>query len=335
MIGTSYRRDNRLRLMTLTTAIKAVDIFMSLLIENGKEEAYINFGGGEPLLNTKVIKGVLKYCKGRHGKTLKLKFRINSNISLMTKRTAELFRDFGVEVAVSLDGTREANDSVRQEKSGKGTFDRITSAVSLLRHYGNNIDGFSATVTGDNFELIDDSLICFAKENRFSAIRVDLDVIHLLSIPVKIATQKLLRLKRLATSNGISLTGFWERPVENLNSSILDKHIAFCGGVAGKSMCVSPSEEVFICGYSAKNFASLSSEAIKNSEVYHSLVANRLAGRLKRCEGCMIESQCIGGCHITEEFGTLQKEAAIKYNCELYRSMTVELLKDSLREALR
>jgi len=335
MIGASYRKDNRLKLMTLDTAIKAVDIFISLLLENGKEEAYINFGGGESLLNTKVVRRILGYCKDRYGKALRLKFRINSNISLMTKRTAELFRDFGVEVAVSLDGTKEANDFVRQEKSGKGTFDRIISAVNLLRRYGNNINGFSTTVTGDNFRLIDDSLICFAKENGFPAVRVDLDVIHLLSIPVKTAIQKLVNLKRLANSSGINLTGFWERPVENLNSSILDKHIAFCGGVAGKSMCVSPSEEVFICGYSTNNFAGLTSEAIKNSEVYHSLVVNRLAGRIKRCEGCMIEGQCIGGCHITEEFDALQKKAAIKYNCELYHGMTVELLKDSLGEALR
>jgi radical SAM protein with 4Fe4S-binding SPASM domain len=209
------------------------------------------------------------------------------------------------------------------------------SAINLLRRHGKSIDGFSTTVTEDNFELVDDSFIRFAEESGFSAVRVDLDVIHLLSIPVKTAIQKLVSIKRLASSSGISLTGFWERPVENLNSSILDKHIAFCGGVAGKSMCVSPSEEVFICGYSANNFAELSSEAIKSSEIYYSLVANRLAGRIKRCEGCMIEGQCIGGCHITEEFDALQKEAAIKYNCELYRGMTVELLKDSLGEALR
>ena len=334
MIGASHRRDNHLRLMSLNTAIKAIDIFASLLIENGKEEAYINFGGGEPLLNLKVIRKVLKHCRNRYGKLLRLKFRINSNISLVTRQMAELFKDFGLEVAVSLDGTKKANDAVRQEKSGKGTFDKITSGIDLLRHSGHDIGGFSTTVTEDSFDLINESLIYFAKDEEFSSIRVDLDVIHLLSIPVGLAIQKLTNLKRLAGSNGISLTGFWERPVENLNSSILDKHIAFCGGVAGKSMCISPSEEVFICGYSADNFADLSLEAIRNSEKYHSLVTKRLAGRIKRCEGCMIEGQCIGGCHITEEFDALQKEDAIRYNCALYRGMTIELLKDSLRETL-
>jgi len=334
MIGASHRRDNTQRIMSLDTAVKAVDIFANLLMENGKEEAYINFGGGEPLLNLKVIKEILKYCRRKYGRMLKLKFRLNSNVSLLTRQTADLFKDFGLEIAISLDGIKEANDAVRQGKSGEGTFGRIMSAINTLRKSSHNVSGFSTTVMEDNFGLINDSLVNFTKDNGFSAIRVDLDVIHLLSIPVDMAIQKLIGLKRLAESNGINLTGFWERPAENLNSSILDKHIAFCGGAAGKSMCVSPSEEVFLCGYSARNFSELSLEAVKNSGEYHSLITKRLAGRIKRCEGCMIEGQCIGGCHITEEFDALQKEDVIKYNCELYRGMTVELLKDSLREAM-
>ena len=333
MINASYRRKNRLRLMSLNTAIKAVDIFVSLLLENGKKEAYINFGGGEPLLNFKVIRKVLEYCKDKYGRILKFKFRLNSNISLMNRQMAEILKGFGVEIAVSLDGTKGANDAVRQEKSGRGTFERIMYAIDILRHFGHKVDGFSATVTEENFNLIDDSLIKFAKDYNFSSIRVDLDVIHLLSIPVELAIKKIMSLKRLADLNGISLTGFWERPVENLNLSILEKHIAFCGGVAGKSMCVSPSEEVFICGYSANNFAKLSLRSIKKSEKYHSLITKRLAGRISRCRGCIIEGQCIGGCHITEEFDALKKEDAIKYNCTLYRSITVELLKDNLSEA--
>ena len=97
-------------------------------------------------------------------------------------------------------------------------------------------------------------------------------------------------------------------------------------------MCISPSEEVYICGYSSNNFARLSKSDILTSTTYQEITNNKMVGRIERCKGCSIEGQCIGGCYITEEFDNLNKESALKYNCELYRRMTQELLKISLEE---
>jgi radical SAM protein with 4Fe4S-binding SPASM domain len=172
-------------------------------------------------------------------------------------------------------------------------------------------------MTEDNFQLIDEELLDFAEINNLKDLRVDIDVIHMLRIPVEIAAEKLLKLKASAISRGINLTGFWERAAENLSTSILEKHIAFCGGAAGRSLCVSPQGDAFICGYSAERYAGLSSEEIKNSSIYEKIVSGRLAGNIKRCEGCILEGQCIGGCHITEEYSRLGDRAAIDYNCFL------------------
>ena len=62
MISASHRQKDNERIMSFNTAIKAIDIFLSILKDNNKNEAYINFGGGEPLINYKVINLVLEYC---------------------------------------------------------------------------------------------------------------------------------------------------------------------------------------------------------------------------------------------------------------------------------
>lgn len=334
MINASYRRNNKVKIMNFETAKQIIDNFLSIMGANGRNDPYINFGGGEPLLNWKIIERVLTYCEGKYGKTFQFTFRINTNASLITPEIAGMLKKYGVKIALSLDGLKDANDKVRISKSGRGTFDKIISAMNILSDANFGVDGFSATVAEDNFNLTDESLIYFAEAKGLSDLRIDLDVIHMLSIPVETAAKKLISLKRLAKSRNINLTGFWERPVENLNFSILEKHIAFCGGVAGRSVCVNPNGEAFICGYSANKIANVLKTKTVNSQRYIDIVNGRLVGQIKRCEGCMIEGQCIGGCYITEEYHSLRKNDALAYNCNLYRLMTIELLNDSLKEAL-
>lgn len=332
VISASHRQKNNIKIMSFKTADKAIDIFLSILKDNNKSEAYINFGGGEPLMNYKVINSVLEYCLKKYGNLFKFKFRINTNASLITPKIAEMLRFYDVKPAVSLDGLESANNAVRKKKSGQGTFNQILTGMKNLSAIGYANQGFSATITKDNFYQIDERLIDFAEKNKFIDLRLDVDVIHLLSIPIEEVVNKLIDLKKIATARGLHISGFWERPSENLNYSILDKHIAFCGAIAGKSMCVSPSEEVYVCGYSSNNFANLSKSDILISTAYQELIKNKMVGRIERCKGCSIEGQCIGGCYITEEFNNLNKESALNYNCELYRRMTQELLKISLEE---
>jgi len=51
---------------------------------------------------------------------------------------------------------------------------------------------------------------------------------------------------------------------------------------------------------------------------------------MKMCQGCMIEGQCGGGCHITQEFAGAVKTDKVKRMCEFYREMTRGLLMEKL-----
>lgn len=336
MIQASQRRYNNVKKMNFSTAKLAVDTFFSILHNNGKKKAYVNFGGGEPLLNFDVIKGVLNYIQDRYAHDFEINYTINTNASLITPNIANILKYHKVKIALSLDGLEQANDAVRKTKTGQGTFSIIRRAIQMLNDIDYNPGGFAATLTEKNFDMINvEELIEFAKENGFSEFRLDLDVIHMLKIPLKKATQKLLTIKRKAKEVGLEVTGFWERPVENLNDSILEKYISFCGGVAGKSMCVNPQGDIFVCGYSAKKIVDLGN--INKTSIgssYINLVTERAIGNIKRCRGCPIEGLCGGGCYVTEEFKNLKTRGALDYNCRLFRKMSTELLRDSLKEVI-
>lgn len=329
MINASYRRHNSIKFMDAEMAKKAIDGFLDILRENKKKQAYINFGGGEPLLNWQVIQQILLYCEKKYANEFQFSFTANTNISLINPEMVNTFKQYNVKVASSLDGLAKTNNAVRVLKSGEGTFEKILKGINIFSDNGYPLTGFSITVTEDNFYLLDERIIEFCLKKNFFDIRLDLDVIHMLAIPIEIAVEKLINMRKLAKSVGISLTGFWERPAENLNNSILEKYISFCGGIAGRSICVNPTGEIFLCGYSAKQIAKLHSSGITLLENYFHIISERLAGEIKRCIGCSIEGQCIGGCYVSEEFDALDKNAALSYNCNFYRRMTTELLKES------
>jgi uncharacterized protein len=334
MICASDRKENKVKLMKQEMAKRAIDRFFKVLKDHGKKEAYINFGGGEPLLNWSIMIGVIEYCKKAYAKDFTIVFSVNTNGSLIDEYKAKKMKEHNVKIAISLDGLEAANDKVRVYKTGSGTFKSIICAMDIFRKIEYDITGFSTTVNERNFHHIDEKIVDFALERKLREIRIDLDVIHMLNIPISEAIQKLLKIKRYGMEKGISITGFWERPTENLNFSIVEKHTGFCGGIVGKSMCVSPSGGIYICGYSATEYANINNEAEINSKNYFDIISGRLIRQRQSCENCPIEGQCVGGCFITEEFSRLSDDNALRYNCELYRLITTQLLKDNLNEVL-
>jgi len=53
-----------------------------------------------------------------------------------------------------------------------------------------------------------------------------------------------------------------------------------------------------------------------------------MPGKILSCQGCTIEGQCVGGCYVAFETEQHEKSNVVARNCDLYRIMTKELLKD-------
>jgi uncharacterized protein len=90
------------------------------------------FQGGEPsLMGVEFFRQLTEYIQGK-SKNLQIQYAFQTNGTLLDEEWAAWFRDNRVLVGVSLDGPRDIHDRYRVDKDGKGTFQRVMSAVRLL-----------------------------------------------------------------------------------------------------------------------------------------------------------------------------------------------------------
>lgn len=324
------------RLMRFGTAKKIIDWYLRVLRRHGKHVAEVNFGGGEPLLAWPAVLQTLSYCRSFYGSEFEFFFSINTNASLITPEIATVLKEYRVDIASSLDGFLEGNDRVRLTKSGEGTFLQVVKGFDVLTRTGYPLQGFAMTITENNFCELNESIIDWAVTKKMKDVRIDIDVIHMVDIPVEDVVAKLMHLRNYANKQGIAVPGFWSRPAENLNASILEDRVAFCGAVRGNSVCVSPVGDIYSCGYSTAKLGTLAqveSLCAAGSE-YYLFVKNHLIGKMEMCKGCMIEGQCGGGCNITQEFTQASHSVKTKRMCDFYRRMTKEILIEQLRKAM-
>ena len=334
-LETSDRIKNPQKFMTVDRGREVIDSYLAILRKHGKTVATINFGGGEPLMVWGRIRDLMAYCVDQHGDEFELRFLLNTNASLITPAVASLLKGYGVQVATSLDGLANGNDRVRLTKSGRGTFNRIVRGFDNLDAAGYPVDGFAVTVTEANFGDLDESIIDWATSRGMSEVRIDIDVIDMVDIRLEDIVEKLMRIRRYANERGVDVPGFWARPAENLSMPTLEQAVAFCGAVRGNSMCVSPSGNIYGCGYSTTQLGTLSQiqSFTDRDSAYSRFVIDHQTGVMEMCKGCMIEGQCAGGCHITQEFAQSTQTAKTTRMCDFYRMMTAAILREQLREA--
>ena len=124
---------------------QCLQLFKSLAIPKG--EARINIGGGEPFLNRDLFRllGIMK----RYSKDIKI--QLMSNGYFINDAVAKNLVKMNISsVQVSREGLRDTNDSIR----GKGSFDKIVNAVSILRK-NNIITRVSLTLTRKNINEVE------------------------------------------------------------------------------------------------------------------------------------------------------------------------------------
>lgn len=108
------------------------------------------FYGGEPLLNSKILKYIVENLEAINKN--KFKFSIVTNGSLVNEEIANYFKEHNFNVGISLDGWRELNKD-RVYKNGEETFFDVLKAIAILKKVGIT-PGISCTVTKHNFYLL-------------------------------------------------------------------------------------------------------------------------------------------------------------------------------------
>ena len=115
----------------------------------------LNISGGEPLLRRNLLFQIIKEAKKQRVERV----RISTNGILLSKEDGEFFKEYDVEVGVSLDGAKaETNDYIR----GKGSFDNAINAIMILTETGVHTT-IGMTLMGSNLKEAE-KMVHLAKE---------------------------------------------------------------------------------------------------------------------------------------------------------------------------
>ncbi|MBU3922786.1 SPASM domain-containing protein, partial [Patescibacteria group bacterium] len=224
------------------------------------------------------------------------------------------------------------NDAIRITKNGRGTFSDIIKKFDLLEKIGYPLDGFSITVTKENFELINTDILDLAIKRKMTSIAFDYDLINLMHVPVEQRVSKLIKFKEYANKYGIDFFGTWDSPFRNLTSeNFLSTNYAFCAAVQGKSLEFNIEGSIKICGHTTTTVGHINNfnKIFDKGGDLIQIVKNRFPGTNEYCSGCKIEGLCGGQCHVTREVVSRSvvrsQEDFFADMCNFYRRVTEAL----------
>lgn len=147
------------KLMSREVAIESVEKF----INESENPSYICFFGGEPLVNFKVIKDVVKYVEANYADK-DIWFKVNTNGSLITKEVAEFFAKHNFTVGVSIDGLPEIHNKYRVTKDGRGSFNDTITGWWNLHEAGVVQFGIVGVLHADNAKRMEETLDYFIND---------------------------------------------------------------------------------------------------------------------------------------------------------------------------
>lgn len=131
------------------TAAKAGERIAEHARDHGLREVHVILHGGEPLLaGASRLGAIARDLRRVIAPHARLDLRIHTNGVQLTPQLCELFLAERVQVGISLDGDRAANDLHRRYANGKSSYGRVIQAVELLRQerYQGIYAGLLATV---------------------------------------------------------------------------------------------------------------------------------------------------------------------------------------------
>ena len=97
-------------------------------------EVHVVMHGGEPLLaGLARLRLVAETMQAALAGVCDLDLRIHTNGVLLDEEFCDLFAAYGVQVGISIDGYRAANDRHRRYADGRSSYDQVRRAIGLLR----------------------------------------------------------------------------------------------------------------------------------------------------------------------------------------------------------
>ncbi len=320
--------------MSLDMAKVSVDNFFAIAASNKQIEIDIEFGAAEPLINWSVIEYVVNYVKNDYS-DFNVTYHMTTNLSLVTETQARFFVENKFKISTSLDGDEVANNAVRIDKKGNGTYDIITKKIGLMKESGYSFDSVNLTLTKGNIEIIDiEKYLDEIQLMGMNGIGLDFDVVTSEHLDVETVCNKMLEIYDACKRRGLYCVGTWLHPAENMLDPDFSSPNVFCKAVAGRNLSVSPQGTLHMC-----NFTSTPLGKIEQVDAYgenlSGLIASRESFVATHCQTCNLQTSCRGQCHTTLEVNNPNNNKKLDFMCDFYRTLTKAIVVRSLNEQVK
>lgn len=134
--------------MSKETISEVINRIEEYCAQNNISDFLIIFHGGEPLLAKKeTYEYFVNECKKVN--SINFRFAMQTNGILVDDEWCNLFRELGINVGFSLDGTEVSNNLYRLYHSGKSSYD---DTVKGIKTYNNHFPGSVSVITVMNIE---------------------------------------------------------------------------------------------------------------------------------------------------------------------------------------
>ena len=293
----------RRALMSFEVGKKALDFLVAN--SGSREHLEVDFFGGEPLLNWKVVKQLVEYGRSlEEANHKKFRFTLTTNGVLLNDEIMEFCNREMSNVVLSLDGRKEINDKMRPFRNGSGSYDMIVPKFQkFAESRGQKNYYVRGTFTRNNLDFADDVIHyadlgfqqmsmepVVADPAEDYAIREE-DIQQILKEYDKLALEYI---KRKKDGRGFN---FFHFMVDLDQGPCAIKRLSGCGA-GHEYLAVAPNGDIYPCHQFVGNKDFLMGNVNENKidENIEKMFERSNVYTKEKCKNCFAKFYCSGGC---------------------------------------
>ncbi|MFX3617627.1 MAG: thioether cross-link-forming SCIFF peptide maturase [Sporolactobacillus sp.] len=313
-------------IMSFEVGKQAIDF----LLENSgfHRNLDVDFFGGEPLMDWKVVKQLVAYCHSKEKECNKnFRFTLTTNGMLLKDDVIDFLNKEMHNVVLSLDGRKEVHDRLRKTITGKGSYDYVVPKFqNFVKKRGDQEYYVRGTFTHNNVDFTNDlfhmadlgfdrlsmePVICDPKE-PYALKEEDLPEIY---NQYEILAKEMLRREE----NGHGFI-FYHYMLDLTEGPCIHKRISGCGS-GTEYMAVTPWGELFPC------HQFVGDQAFSMGNIWDGITKPELQDQFKEvncyskpeCKDCWAKLYCSGGCPANSLHATGSLKGNFQFSCDIFR----------------
>ena len=303
---------------------------LDFLVENSgtRHNLEVDFFGGEPLMNFKVVKDLVAYARSiEKEKGKNFRFTLTTNGILIDDDVIEFANRECHNVVLSLDGRKEIHDRFRVDYAGNGSFDKI---VPKFKKLVESRDGkgyyMRGTFTHANPDFLEDIKVMldlgFNELSMEPVVCAPGDAAELTDediVIVKDQYEKLAELMLERSKEGRPFT-FYHYMIDLKGGPCIYKRISGCGS-GTEYMAVTPWGDLYPChqfvGDDKYRLGSIY-EGVTNTSAQCEFAECNVYAR-EACRDCWARLYCSGGCAANAYHATGSVKGVYEKGCDLFK----------------